>query len=123
MLIKVIRDVIRVLHSQDSTTGEQTWYKHWLEWVQKGVDKPNITIQHLARIVGYRRRYKSIKEVGLFIFDTIPVLAKYIYFARNTKQTEPILRYNMPQVTTSQSVPRSYSSFHNVELVKELFPV
>ena len=122
MLIKVITDVIHVLHSQDNMTSEQPWYKLWLKWAHKGIDKPDITIQHLARIVGYKRKYKSIKEVGLFIFETIPVPAKYIYFARNTKQTEPILRHNMPELTTSQSVPRSYSSFHNVELVQELFP-
>ena len=42
MLVKIISDVINTLKSHDKNVNTRPWYKLWLEWGQKRIDKPTI---------------------------------------------------------------------------------
>ena len=120
MLVQIINDIMSVFMHDDQHGQSEQWYKKWSTWKAAGIMQTDITIQQLAKLVGYKKRFMSIKEVGQFMIHELDVTKQYISFHRNTKQTEPICHHYAPMVVKKRQATATTLSFHNEKLVQNI---
>ena len=52
---------------------------------------PNLDIYQVASIIDFpKSNYNPIKAIGMYVVKKIPILAKYISFVKQSKDTNPI---------------------------------
>ena len=93
-MLKIMTEYITIFIDHDANCTTELWYKTWTSWVELGLNNDKMTVQQIANIVSYPGKYKSVKEIGLYMIEKLPILARYIVIAKQTKDQEPLVHHS-----------------------------
>ena len=110
-LVKIVAAVMAVYMTHDQGHNQASC-NLWNNWSMKGITNPDNDIHTVAEIVNYpKNKYRSVKSIGKYMLEQIPILAKYMSFVRQSKDVSPLCFHSTPRVVSLEYDHIAESSF------------
>ena len=94
-LVTLMCDYMTIIESQSRGTNKQ-----WDLWRNSGLNDPKMTVHLLAKIVSYPDvKDKTLLNVGLYMLEKTPELARFMKLSTASRHHEPILHHTKPVIS------------------------